>query len=257
MSNDDRNKKSQRSNTVEDQFKDFALEVGKLTARFVYDVSRLSVKGVFLAYRAIAARRSKEARSGDLAVRNVDSVIDDIGWLKRLRNRGEGQSTGETTADTPAATQQSVPVTPPSQRVYVDDDPDSDPEAASMLEDLLQQTANQMQQIAPTKQTDKLPTREMPAVVIDEPTENAEAEEMKYAPPTVPEDVVADIPAPVEAPATEEPEQKEITYNTPDEQARIAEQLAQRQKLLEQEQELRPQIADEDERRREELRKAV
>ncbi len=230
MTNNDNNRK--RDTALEDQLKDFLVQLGKLVSKFVWDLSLLVGKGTVTLYRAIGKRRAEEARNADRAARDAETATEMAESTRQGARRAAGTS--------------------PTQ--FVERTSESDPEAASLLEDLLQQTAKDMQQ-------GNTPQVENPPIDAGQAQQTDEMDVWDELANTTTKDASADAQVIHEAADIQDglpdaqvngPEPKPITYNTPDEQTRIQEQLRQREELLQQEQEQRKTVFEEKERTQQE-----
>ena len=112
----------------ENDFAQFAKDLAKLIGKFMLDLGRLAVRGLWQAYRAIGRRRVQDAQDGTRA----NAIMDDI------RERFQ-RDTPAATTDTPTEQDADIPVT--GTESYVDMDAAEDHEAAAMLDDLLRETA--------------------------------------------------------------------------------------------------------------------
>ncbi|MEO0563940.1 MAG: hypothetical protein AAF125_17685 [Chloroflexota bacterium] len=129
----DDNRKKDTEIQTEQEFVSFGKDLARLVGKFMWDLTKLTGRGLVTAYRAIGRRRMAEVRSGEAAGRAAQNVLDNA---RDLFQREKDDSANETAA-ADAMPRKGVG----ASEGYVDMDAAEDREAASMLEDLLQNTA--------------------------------------------------------------------------------------------------------------------
>lgn len=267
MADNERDKRNRRD---DDAGGEIAGEMLKLVGRFLLDFGRLSGKALWRAYRAIS--RGEGRRADGAPTTDEPNMAVKLYRLATHRARG-GQ------AETPPARPDDTAHEAPAERKratanndagYLDRSAVQDEEAAALLEDLLRETdADLRRNTAPSTSA---PPGDTPTTVeaagppppptppTPQPTEGEQAEAallsveeqlrqraealkaQQHLHPDAPDD--AD-----EAPA--------ITYNTPEEKARIEANLRQQEALREQERRTREAQAAAEDAEREQLRAAM
>ncbi len=210
-----RNDDNRRDNdTVGGQLAALGRELAGAIAGFAFQLSKIFVKGGFGLYRTLnqpGTQHDPQPEQKTTPESQPQSRSNSLAGLF-------GQREAAAPTESPAAVEEDAASLPqpkqPTQRsgkfTYVDDA--DDPEAAALLDDLLQETAQRIQ-------SDPAPD-EASSVTAD-PAPPADADASETAAP---------------------PEPRPITYDTPDEKARIQEQLRQREERLKQEAEIRKEV---------------
>ena len=198
MTNDNR-----QSSGGGEQLRKYLSDLGRLIARFLWDLAKMLGQGAFILYRTIGQRRTQPERDADRATRGADNALEDA---KQQRETSGGR-----------------------KRQFVDDP--SDEEAASMLEELLQQTAKKVDTAASADEG-RAPDAD-PAAALDLPDSPADVDEIEQQ---------------IEGKVSEQSEA---------EQERIKKQLAEREALLAEEREERRRAVEQDKARKAEREQAV
>lgn len=232
MANNDRNKRTNNGEVAH-----ITREYLTLFGRFFLDLGKLTMRTGWRIFRTLRASQKEEQRTEHQQQSTTPAQADPIEPQLHVNAAESAPSRGRAMR-------------------FVDDSAVSDPEAAALLEELLQHTATQM-------------STEPPADPLTSPTPEAEAKS-SYSPSAaeVVDDLIGDVvepdilvepePTPDSEPQAEiQPTDQPITYNTEDEQARIQAQLAQRETMLKQEEETREAVADDEEARQAALREAM
>ncbi len=272
MADDDRNKRNKQGDNSGGEV---AGEMLKLVGRFIVDFGRLSGKAVWQAYRRISS-------GGDKQSSNKTTSDEPNMFVKLYRiasHRVRGGEKDDSAAETTPAEATDIPVrrqrkTPTDEGGYLDRSAVEDEEAAALLEDLLRETETDLRQrgVAPTEDTapmpEAVPTEPIPPVA-EEPEPETETEtpaisieeQLRQRAEALKEQqrLNADGTPHTEAIENEDEVDDEpaITYNTPEELARIEAKLQAKEKLREQEQRERAAKAAAEESERERLRKEM
>lgn len=136
------NDNNQRRDNENEEMRGILTDFLKVFGRFLRDLGKISMRAMWILYRSFGRRRTQPEHQADHAERQADNAIGDMRNFFRRKTQPE-QTTAETT---PAETEriQSTPAN--TGGGFVEMTEESDPEAAALLENLLQQTAREMQQ---------------------------------------------------------------------------------------------------------------
>jgi len=237
-----RNDNNQRNNpdTIGGQLRSLGRELAGAIAGFAFQLSKIFVKGGFGLYRTLnQPEPDKQEQPEPTQQQHTQTRTNPLSGLLGRR----GASSTAPTADDPATQAQQ----PSGKFKFVDDDSVQDREAASMLDDLLQETAQRLQSEPEPPASD---------LAADAPVEANTEPAAPAAAPVEPASPAPDLDA-LKAELDAPPEPKPITYDTPDEKVRIQEQLRQREERLKQEETVRKEVFEDKETEKASLQDAM
>ncbi len=247
MANDEHNNRNKRGDAADGEV---GRELLKLVGRFILDFGRLSGKAIWQTYRRISGGEGQR-QPDDATKADEPNTFSKLFGIAQHQIRGKHDATVPETREPTQNTPPKRDRPPADNDSYLDRSAVQDEEAAALLEDLLRETEADMRQrqaentadeataipATPEKPAQDTPSEETSISVEEQLRQRAEALQEAQrlnpdaAPPT-PEVIEAEDKT---LDDTDEPQPPAITYNTPEETARIKAKLRAKEALAEQE----------------------